>query len=70
MGVVSEIVARNKLLPRAWELAEQLAKRPRLASRYARVALTQPIKQALLDNLGYGLALKGLAMSALRPPKS
>ena len=68
--MVSEIVARNKLLPRAWELAEQIAKRPRLASRYARVALTQPIKQALLDNLGYGLALKGLAMSALRPPKS
>ena len=70
MGVVSEIVSRDKLLPRAWELAEQIAKRPRLASRYARVALTQPIKRAMLDNLGYGLALKGLAMSAPRRPKS
>jgi len=69
LGVVSEIVARDKLLPRAWELVEQIAKRPRLASRYARVALTQPIKRALLDNLKYGLALEGLATSTLRPPK-
>jgi len=70
LGVVSEIVSRDKLLPRAWELAEQIAKRPRLASRYARVALTQPIKRKLLDNLRYRLALEGLAMSAPRPPKS
>jgi enoyl-CoA hydratase/carnithine racemase len=48
LDVVSEIVARDKLLPQAWELAEQIAKRLRLASRYARVALTQPIKRALL----------------------
>jgi len=70
LGVVSEIVSRDKLLTRAWELAEQIAKRPRLASRYARVALTQPIKRVMLDNLGYGLALEGLAMSAPRPRKS
>jgi hypothetical protein len=70
LGVVSEIVSRDQLLSRAWELAEHIAKRPRLASRYARVALTQPIKRAMLDNLGYGLALEGLAMSAPRPPKS
>ena len=70
LGVVSEIVARDKLLPRAWELAEQIAKRPRLASRYARVALTQPIKRAMLDNLGYGLALEevGDVRSAAFPP--
>jgi enoyl-CoA hydratase/carnithine racemase len=69
LGVVSEIVSRDKL-PRAWELAEHIAKWPRLASRYAHVALTQPIKRVMLDNLGYGLALDGLAMSAPRPPKS
>jgi enoyl-CoA hydratase/carnithine racemase len=60
LGVVSEVLPRERLLPRAWELAEQLAAKPRLAIRYARVALTQPLKRAMLDNLGYGLALEGL----------
>ena len=70
LGVVSEVVSRDRLLPRAWELAQQVAAKPRLASRYARVALTQPIKRLMLENLGYGLALEGLAMSAPRPAKS
>jgi 6-oxocamphor hydrolase len=70
LGVVSEVVSRDRLLPRAWELAQQVATKPQLASRYARVALTQPIKRLMLENLGYGLALEGLAMSAPRPAKS
>jgi len=70
LGVVSEVVSRDRLLPRAWELAQLVATKPQLASRYARVALTQPIKRLMLENLGYGLALEGLAMSAPRPAKS
>jgi enoyl-CoA hydratase/carnithine racemase len=59
-GVVNEVLPRERLLPRAWELAEQIAARPSLAVRYARVAMTQVIKRLMLDNLGYGLALEGL----------
>ncbi len=61
LGVVSEVLPPDQLLPRAWELAEQLAKQPPLALRYARVVLTQRLKRLMDEGLGYGLALEGLS---------
>jgi hypothetical protein len=49
-------------------LAEQLIKQPPLTLRYARVVLTQRLKQLMLDNLGSGLALQGLAANDYWPP--
>lgn len=62
MGLVSEVLPRQELLPRAWALAAQLAQRPPLVLRYSRVMLTQYVRRLLHDLLGYGLALEGLGV--------
>ena len=61
LGVVAEVLPRDRLLPRAWELAEQLAEKPDLTLRYSRVAMTLHLKRQMQDMLGYGLAIEGLA---------
>ena len=62
LGLVSELLPRPDLLPRAWALAEQIARQPALLLRYTRVLFTQPLKKQLVDYLGYGLALEGLSV--------
>lgn len=68
LGVVSEVMPAGDLLPRAWHLAEQLLKQPPLTLRYARLVLTQRLKQLMLEQLGYGLALQGLGANDYWPP--
>jgi len=60
LGVVNEVLPKDKLLSRAYELAERLAALPPLTARYSRVIFTQRLKRLLDENLGYGLALEGL----------
>ena len=61
-GLFNEVLPRDKLMPRAWELAEWLVQRPALTLRYSRIALTHQIKRVMLDNLGFGLALEGMGI--------
>jgi enoyl-CoA hydratase/carnithine racemase len=60
LGLVNEVLPRQQLLSRAWELAQQLAQQHPLVLRYSRVLLTQYLKRQMHDLLGYGLALEGL----------
>jgi enoyl-CoA hydratase/carnithine racemase len=64
LGVVNEIVPADGLLDRAWTIARSLAALSPLVTRYTRVAMTQQLKRQLVQDLGYGLALEGLAASA------
>ena len=60
LGLVNEVMPGSDLLPRAWELAEQMAKQSDIVLRYSRVAITLVVKRQIQDLLGYGLALEGL----------
>ena len=62
LGLVSELLPRADLLPRAWALARQIAQQPALLLRYTRVLFTQPLKKQLIEHLGYGLALEGMSV--------
>jgi enoyl-CoA hydratase/carnithine racemase len=61
LGVVSEIVPPERLLPRAQEIAGRLAALPPLTTSYTRIALTQKLRRIVDESVGYGLALEGIS---------
>jgi len=65
LGFVAEVVPSARLLPRAWEIAAELAARPTLMLRYTRIAFAQQIKRRMIDDLGYGLVMEGVAVRDL-----
>ena len=62
LGLVAEVLPAEALLPRAWELAEAMAQRPRLLLRYTRLMFTENIRKQMSELLGYGLAMESLAI--------
>jgi enoyl-CoA hydratase/carnithine racemase len=65
LGLVNEVVAKDKVYPRALELAEQLATRPQLFLRYTTIALRQRLVARLNEGTAYGMALEGLTAADL-----
>ena len=61
IGLVAELMPREKLLPRAWQLAEQLAKKNDMLLRYTRMVLTHPLRKQLDEGLQYFLAMEALS---------
>jgi len=66
-GAVNEVVPKDRLLDRAFELARELAKRPPLVLRYTRLLFTQDLKRAFLDELAHGLARETYAQRQFFP---
>jgi enoyl-CoA hydratase/carnithine racemase len=67
LGLVNEVMPRAALMTRARELAAQLVQQNPFVLRYTRRLFTHPLKRAMHDVLGYGLALEGLAYLHDRP---
>jgi enoyl-CoA hydratase/carnithine racemase len=60
-GAVSEVLPPDELMPRAMEIARDIAAKPELTRRYSRVAVTHNIKRLMDESLGLGLAIEALA---------
>lgn len=61
LGLVNEVLPREKLLPRARELAAQMVQNNPLALRYTRLILTAPLKAFIERYLPYTFAMEALA---------
>jgi enoyl-CoA hydratase/carnithine racemase len=62
LGLVAEVLPPDKLMPRAWELAQEIAKRPKSLVRATRAVLTEHLKRHMQDLLGFGLYAEMLAL--------
>jgi len=63
-GIVNEVVPREKLLPRAWEIAEKIMKQPRTIRRLTHQLTIRPWKRLIMDDfqVQIGLEMYGGAM--------
>ena len=64
-GVVAEIVPNGRALGRAQELASLYLKVPEVTRRNTRMHFVQPLKERIVREVGYGLALEGASAADL-----
>lgn len=67
-GVVNEVLPREKLLPRAWEIAEQIMKSPRPVRRLTHQLTVRPWRRLLTDDYQVHITseMYGFALSRSR----
>jgi len=64
-GVVAHVVEDGEAVNKARELAALYLKQPELTRRSTRVHFVQPLKERIVREVGYGLALEGGSIAAL-----
>jgi len=62
MGLVNEVLPLDRLLPRAWEIAEKIMQKPRTIRRLTSAVLRRQWKQRLVQDLGFHIAHELLGM--------
>jgi enoyl-CoA hydratase/carnithine racemase len=68
IGVVGEVLSADALLPRARELARQLAANSAPMLRHTRAILARELRMRMIGELSAGLAHEGLAMLSYSAP--
>jgi enoyl-CoA hydratase/carnithine racemase len=66
LGLVNEVLPADRLLPRAWEIAEAIMKAPRTARRLTHAIAQRPWKRRLVQDLGFGIAHEMFGIQADR----
>ena len=61
LGLVAEVLPRDQLMDRAWELARELNRQTMLTLRYSRTCITMQLRRDLEQFLAEGLRLESLA---------
>jgi enoyl-CoA hydratase/carnithine racemase len=56
MGLVNEVLPLDRLLPRAWEIAEKIMQKPRTIRRLTSAVLRRQWKRRLVQDLGFHVA--------------
>jgi enoyl-CoA hydratase/carnithine racemase len=64
-GAVAEVVPLTEVLTRAQDIAETLAARPQLLTRYIAMTVRQRLSRRLAEGVLLGLALEGLTAANL-----
>jgi hypothetical protein len=60
----------DKLLTRAREIAEELAKLPSLTTKYTRIAMIQKLRRIIDEGVTLGLALEGISAADVAPART
>ena len=63
--VVAEVVPKGQALARGRELASLYLKAPEAARRNLRVHIIRPLKERIVQEVGYGLSLEGASAAEL-----
>jgi enoyl-CoA hydratase/carnithine racemase len=62
MGLVNEVLPLDRLLPRAWEIAEKIMQKSRTVRRLTSAVLRRQWKRRLVQDLGFHIAHELLGM--------
>jgi enoyl-CoA hydratase/carnithine racemase len=62
LGLVNEVLPLDRLLPRAWEIAEKIMQKPRAIRRLTSAVLRRQWKRRLVQDLGFHIAHELLGM--------